>query len=91
MTKGEQHGNKISFQGSRERNCEKGVRRAGGPAIGGGQDEVSRAAADELSVLSKNAEPSDYDWEGYDMDGPCTIKMGVRNGKPYYEEREMEG
>lgn len=23
------------------------------------------------------------------MDGPCAVKMGVKNGEPYEEEREL--
>ena len=60
-----------------------------GPAIGGNHDEDSRQAADELAKLITGAEVTDYDYEGYYMDGPCAVKMGVKNGKPYEEEREL--
>lgn len=60
-----------------------------GAAIGGGQDADSRAAADELAERITSAHPSDYDYEGYYMDGPCSVKMGVRNGEPYMEEESL--
>lgn len=60
-----------------------------GAAIGGEQDADSRAAADELAGLIVNAQPSDYDYEGYYMDGLCSVKMGVRNGEPYIEEGSL--
>lgn len=57
-----------------------------GAAIGGGNDEASEKAANELSRLIMNAEPTDYDWEGVYSDIPVNIQMGVKNGKPYYKE-----
>lgn len=60
---------------------------ASGAAIGGANDEVSEKAANELIRLIINAEPTDYDWEGVYSDIPVNIKMGVKNGKPYYEEK----
>lgn len=60
-----------------------------GPAIGGEQDEASRAAADALAALINSASPADYDYEGYYLDGPCRVRMGVRNGVPYMEEDEL--
>lgn len=60
-----------------------------GPAIGGNHDEDSRRAADELAGLVTGARVTDYDYEGYYMDGPCAVKMGVKNGEPYEEEREL--
>lgn len=60
-----------------------------GPAIGGNMDGDSRQAADELAGLITGAEPEDYDYEGYYMDGPSAVKMGVRNGEPYMEEKEI--
>ena len=61
-----------------------------GPAIGGNDDEQSKRAADELASLIENAEPTDYDWEGVYEDFEITIKMGVRNGVPYYEDNSGE-
>lgn len=60
-----------------------------GPAIGGEQDEASCAAADALAALINSASPADYDYEGYYLDGPCRVRMGVRNGVPYMEEDEL--
>lgn len=57
-----------------------------GAAIGGVNDEASEKAAKELARLIMVAEPTDYDWEGVYSDIPVNIKMGVKNGKPYYEE-----
>ncbi|MBO5560422.1 MAG: hypothetical protein J6A07_02080 [Firmicutes bacterium] len=61
-----------------------------GPAIGGSSDEQSKRAADELASLIENAEPTDYDWEGVYEDLDITIKMGVKNGVPYYEDNSGE-
>lgn len=62
-----------------------------GAAIGGNaHDEDSKSAADELVELLKGARAADYDWEGVWTDGPCEIKMGIKNGKPYWEEKEIE-
>lgn len=61
-----------------------------GPAIGGNNDTDSKAAADELVTLLLNTQATDYDYEGVYMDGPCAVKMGVRNGIPYMEETELE-
>ena len=59
-----------------------------GPAIGGAIDSEGSAerekAAVELATLIMSAEAADYDWEGVYLDVPATVKMGVKNGKPYY-------
>lgn len=63
-----------------------------GPAIGGFPQKDEKAyqkAANELAAYIRQADVADYEYEGYYMDGPCKIKMGVKNGKPYYEETEM--
>ena len=60
-----------------------------GPAVGGGQEELDRLAADQLAELVQSAEPSDYDYTGYYLDGPCKIRMGVKGGKAYFEESEF--
>lgn len=57
-----------------------------GAAIGGGNDEASEKAAIELARLIMNAEPTDYEWKGVYSDIPVNVKMGVKNGKPYYKE-----
>ncbi len=62
-----------------------------GPAIGGDyNDEESSKAAAELSNLIIQAEPTDYDWEGYYIDIPVKINMGVKNGKPYNNSEILE-
>lgn len=61
-----------------------------GPAIGGQQDEESRKAAHQLLEMIQQAVPTDYDYEGYYMDGPCRIKEGIKNGVPYHEEEELD-
>ena len=63
-----------------------------GPAIGGFPEKNETAyqkAASELASYIRQADASDYEYEGYYMDGPSKINMGVKNGKPYYEEIEM--
>ena len=61
-----------------------------GPAIGGQHDEESRKAAHQLSELIQQAAPTDYDYVGYYLDGPCRIQQGIRNGGPYYEEEGLD-
>lgn len=61
-----------------------------GPAIGGQQNDDSKAAADELAELIAGAKASDYEYEGYYLDGPCVVRMGIRNGEPYCEEEELD-
>ena len=63
-----------------------------GPAIGGhakDNEAEYEKAAEELAAYIRQADTVDYEYKGYYLDGPCTIKMGVKNGKPYYEEKEM--
>lgn len=60
-----------------------------GPAVGGGQEEPDRLAADQLAELVQSTDPSDYDYTGYYLDGPCKICMGVKGGKAYFEESEL--
>ncbi len=60
-----------------------------GPAIGGKRDAESTAAADELAELITSAKASDYEYEGYYLDGPCVVRTGIRNGVPYSEEAEI--
>ncbi|MCR5541519.1 MAG: hypothetical protein K6F71_12000 [Ruminococcus sp.] len=56
-----------------------------GPAIGGKNDDAHKAAAKELAEMLKAAKPADYDWEGDYEDIPVHIKMGIKNGTPYYD------
>lgn len=60
-----------------------------GPAVGGSQDELSRQAADELAELVQSAKPSDYDYIGYYLDGPCKVHMGIKDGQAFFEESEL--
>lgn len=52
-------------------------------------DKGALEAAEALAEFVRNAESVDYSYEGYYMDGPCMIKMGVKDGTPYYEEEEI--
>ncbi|MDE5865643.1 MAG: hypothetical protein K2H31_03460, partial [Lachnospiraceae bacterium] len=61
-----------------------------GPAIGGQHDDESRKAAYQLSEMIQQAAPTDYDYIGYYLDGPCRIQQGVKNGIPYYEEEGLD-
>ena len=54
-----------------------------GPAIGG--LEGSMDAVNELVELIKGAEPKDYEYCSVYGDLDASIKMGVKNGEPYYE------
>ena len=59
---------------------------SGGPTIAGYVDDLeNKMAADELITLIKNAKPADYKWKGIYHDIPVKIKMGVKNGEPYYK------
>lgn len=61
-----------------------------GPAIGGFNGAEVIQAADELAEFILNAEPADYDYSGIYMDGPCKVEMGVKDGRPYWNECELE-
>lgn len=58
-----------------------------GPAIGGAdyRDEEIRKAADELAEVIMAAEPKDFEYKSVYEDLGVTIRMGVKDGKPYYE------
>ena len=60
-----------------------------GPAVGGGQDALSRLAADALAELVNSAEPADYDYTGYYLDGSCKVHMWVKDGQAFFEESEL--
>lgn len=60
-----------------------------GPAVGGGGEELDRLAADQLVKLVRSAEPSDYEYTGYYLDGPCKVYMCVKCGQALYEESEL--
>ncbi len=61
-----------------------------GPAIGGMKDEKSRLAAAALIEKINEAKPADYEYEGYYMDGPSKVRQGVKDGKAFYQEEEIE-
>ena len=65
-------------------------RGSSGAAIGGQQDEESRKAADQLLEMIQQAAPTDYDYVGYYLDGPCRIREGIKNGVPYFEEESLD-
>ncbi|MBR4086136.1 MAG: hypothetical protein IKK33_17855 [Lachnospiraceae bacterium] len=56
-----------------------------GPAIAGGNEWSDRTAAFQLSELIVNTNPIDYEWCSIYQDVPVKVKMGVKNGKPYYK------
>ena len=56
-----------------------------GPAIGGGNEWCDRIAAFQLSELIMSAEPTDYEWSSIYHDISAKVKMGVKNGEPYYK------
>ena len=58
-----------------------------GPAIGG--PASAREAANALAAYIRGAKASDYDYEGYYLDGPCKVKRGIKNGQPYEESEEL--
>lgn len=61
-----------------------------GPAIGGMSGKESLQAAQALAEYIRCALPSDYECKSYYLDGPCVIRMGVKNGTPFCEEAELE-
>ncbi len=58
-----------------------------GPSIGG--PASAREAAMALATYIREAAVSDYDYEGYYLDGPSKVKMGIKNGQPYEEYEEL--
>lgn len=56
-----------------------------GPAIGGGNEWCDKIAAYQLSELIISADPTDYEWSSIYRDIPAKVKMGVKNGEPYYD------
>ena len=60
-----------------------------GPAIGGIQDNDSKEAAYELATYIRHSKTLDYDYEGYYLDAPSKVQHGIKNGEPYWEEREI--
>lgn len=61
-----------------------------GPSIGGKRGEASEKAAKALVDYIWQADPVDYDYKGYYMDGPTALELGIKNGVPYFNEVELE-
>lgn len=59
-----------------------------GPSIGGCREAKEAALA--LVALIQEAAVSDYEYEGYYLDGPCKVRMGVKDGQPYEEEEVLD-
>lgn len=59
-----------------------------GPSVGGMTGDED--AADALVCYIRSAKAADYEYEGYYMDVPCKVKMGVKNGAPYMQEEILE-
>ena len=57
-----------------------------GPAIAGTDHPLDMQAANELAVYICAATPSDCDFACVYEDIPVSIRMGVRDGVPYYED-----
>lgn len=60
-----------------------------GPAVGGISDEKSRKAAKALVDYVRKAEPINYVYKAYYLDGPTALEFGIRDGVPYYNETEL--
>lgn len=59
-----------------------------GASIGG--ESSNQEAAMKLAEFIRLQDIVDYEYQGYYMDGPAVIKMGIRDGVSYYEEQELE-
>ena len=60
-----------------------------GPAVGGMSDEKSRKAAKALVDYVRQAEPINYAYKAYYLDGPTALEFEIREGTPYYNETEL--
>ena len=60
-----------------------------GSAVGGMSDEKSRKAAKALVDYVRQAEPINYAYKAYYLDGPTALEFGIRDGAPYYNETEL--
>ena len=52
-------------------------------------DEKSRKAAKALVDYVRQAEPINYAYKAYYLDGPTALEFGIRDGTPYYNETEL--
>lgn len=60
-----------------------------GPAVGGQHDEESKKAAQELKAYIRQADPVDYSCRCYYLDGPTVLDIGIKDGQPFYHEKEL--
>ena len=60
-----------------------------GLAVGGMSDEKSRKAAKALVDYVRQAEPINYTYKAYYLDGPTALEFGIKDGTPYYNETEL--
>lgn len=60
-----------------------------GPAVGGMQDEKSQKAAKALVDYVRQAEPVNYAYKAYYLDGPSILEFGIKDGASYYSETEL--
>ena len=62
-----------------------------GPAIGGTSGiEQTHPAVIELISLIKSTVPADYNYTGYYIDAEIRVNCGIKDGKIYYQEEEMD-
>ncbi|MCI8409190.1 MAG: hypothetical protein HFJ09_07985 [Lachnospiraceae bacterium] len=61
-----------------------------GPAISGARNDDTRKAAQALTQIIMESEAVDYEKEFLYEDIPVKIKMGVKNGVPYYDSEFPE-
>lgn len=54
------------------------------------ESDMKAGAAYALRELLQETPPMDYSYEGYYYDGPTTLEFGVKDGVPYFQEKELE-
>lgn len=63
-----------------------------GPAIGGDDaDEQAQRASEALVDYIMQAQPKDFEYVSVYEDLDVTVRMGVKDGRPYYESEFPEG
>lgn len=60
-----------------------------GPAVGGLSDEASQEAARELTAYILQSASVDYSCKCYYMDGPSVLEIGIKDGRPFYQEEAL--
>ncbi len=64
---------------------------ASGPVIAADVDsKEAKEAARALMELIQKTEPEDYEYKGYYLDACLKIECGIKHGKIYYREDEMD-